>query len=207
MASPDDRRVRRTRAAIQQALLALMLEKGYEAVSATDIIERADVGRSTFYAHFTDKQQVLFDSLDELASFLRAHRGRPGDELFAFSRPMFEHAHEQRLLLGALFGRKGGGNVVQARMGYVLGELAREDLTTLAAGQTPRVRIDLIVTAVVGAYLALLGQWVDSAETSTPTDMDATFRALVIPGVRQAILPARPPAPTTRPTVTLRAES
>src|SRR5688500_6236743 len=79
-----DRRVRKTRDAIRQALIDLMTEKGYEAVTVADIIGRADIGRSTFYTHFTDKQQVLNASLDELAGFLRAHRAaRPG-ELFAF---------------------------------------------------------------------------------------------------------------------------
>src|SRR5687767_3562998 len=62
-----DRRVRRTRRLVQQALVELILEKGYDAVTVTDIIDRADVGRSTFYAHFTDKQDVLFSNLDELA--------------------------------------------------------------------------------------------------------------------------------------------
>src|SRR5690349_18531587 len=76
-----DRRVRRTREAIHQALMALMLEKGYDAVTVSEIIERADIGRSTFYAHYTDKRDVLFASLDGLADFLRAHRD-DGNDLF-----------------------------------------------------------------------------------------------------------------------------
>ena len=52
-----DRRVQRTRKLLQDALMALILEKGYEAVTIQDIIDRANVGRSTFYAHFLDKQQ------------------------------------------------------------------------------------------------------------------------------------------------------
>src|SRR5262245_45123225 len=56
--SPIDRRVARTRAMLHQALLALIMEKGYEAISVADICERADVGRSTFYAHFTGKDDL-----------------------------------------------------------------------------------------------------------------------------------------------------
>ena len=54
-----DRRVRRTRRALHDALLTLMTEKSYDAVTVQDIIDRADVGRSTFYSHFTDKRYLL----------------------------------------------------------------------------------------------------------------------------------------------------
>ena len=62
----EDRRVRRTRAALREALLALMTEKGYEAVTVQDLIDRADIGRSTFYSHFTDKTDLLHDMLTEM---------------------------------------------------------------------------------------------------------------------------------------------
>ncbi len=83
--------------------MELILEKGYDAVTVTDIIARADVGRSTFYAHFTDKQDVLFSNLDQLTFLHPAPRDDPG-ELFAFSRPMFEHVREQERLVRALLG-------------------------------------------------------------------------------------------------------
>ena len=56
-----DRRVQRTRESLHRALIALMIEKGYDAVTVGDIVDRANVGRSTFYAHYTDKED-LFDS-------------------------------------------------------------------------------------------------------------------------------------------------
>jgi len=87
-----DRRVRRTRTAILRALISLMREKGYDAVTVTDIIDRADVGRSTFYTHFTDKSDVLDESLDGLRWFLRAHRDTGGGRLFAFSLAMLSSA-------------------------------------------------------------------------------------------------------------------
>lgn len=178
-----DRRVRRTRDAIHQALLGLMLEKGYDAVTVADIIERADVGRSTFYTHFTDKQHVLYATLDGLAAFLRAHGD--GDRLFGFSRAMFEHVHEQRELLRGLFGRR-GGTVVQDRIRQVLADLVREDLES-RAGPAASVPIDLAVDAVVGAYLALLARWVDDRESCTPRQLDDAFRRLVVPGIAASL--------------------
>jgi AcrR family transcriptional regulator len=187
MASPKvDRRVRRTRTAIQQALIALMLEKGYDAVTVSDIIDRADVGRSTFYAHFTDKHDVLDDSIESLGVFLRTSRDAADGQLFGFSLAMFEHAHGQRQLLRALVGRR-GGTVVQARIGQLLAELVREELTTLTAKRPPTLPVELIVTGVVGAYQALLARWLDESEPHTPHQMDTAFRRLVIPGVAAAI--------------------
>ncbi|MFF5206205.1 TetR/AcrR family transcriptional regulator [Streptosporangium sp. NPDC000396] len=179
--------MRRTRQAIQQALIALILEKGYDAVTVSDIINRADVGRSTFYAHFTDKQDVLFDNLDELAAFLKAgHAHEPG-RLFAFSLPMFEHVDEQRDLVRALLGRRGGG-VVITRVEQILAEIVRDELLAAMSSDTrPPATLDLVVTCVVGAFMALLVQRVDGDAPVTARQMDALFREVVTPGVRAAL--------------------
>ncbi|MBO0803611.1 MAG: TetR/AcrR family transcriptional regulator [Nocardiopsaceae bacterium] len=57
-----DRRVRRTRALLHQALIELILEKGYGRITVQDILDRADVGRSTFYSHYRDKDALLLDN-------------------------------------------------------------------------------------------------------------------------------------------------
>lgn len=62
MTEPADRRVRRTRRALHQALIGLMLERGYARITVQDILDRADVGRSTFYAHFRNKDDLLVGS-------------------------------------------------------------------------------------------------------------------------------------------------
>ena len=59
MAKPLDRRIQKTRKALLNALISLILEKGYDKVTIQDIIDRADVGRSTFYAHFENKEHLL----------------------------------------------------------------------------------------------------------------------------------------------------
>ena len=64
--SRPDRRVGKTRKALKEALTDLILEKGYEAVTVQDVIDRADVGRSTFYAHFVDKDDLLMAILADL---------------------------------------------------------------------------------------------------------------------------------------------
>src|SRR4029079_1728498 len=61
-----DRRVARTRRALKEALTDLILEGGYESGTVQDVIARADVGRSTFYAHFLDKDDLLMAILADL---------------------------------------------------------------------------------------------------------------------------------------------
>jgi AcrR family transcriptional regulator len=186
--APADRRVRRTRAAIRDALMALMLEQGYEAVTVAGIIARADIGRSTFYTHFTDKQHVLYASLDELADLLRAHRDAAPDRLFGFSLPLFTHVHEQRPLLRVLLGRR-GGTAVQQRLRHLLTELVLEDLRRAAADREAPVPLHLVADAVAGAYLALLARWADDQEPASPQALDRVFRRLVVPGVTAMLRP------------------
>ncbi|MFC6083479.1 TetR/AcrR family transcriptional regulator [Sphaerisporangium aureirubrum] len=188
-----DRRVRRTRRAVQQALVELILEKGYDAVTVTDVIGRADVGRSTFYAHFTGKQEVLFSNLDELVRILHPVPRAAPAALFSFSLPMFEHVREQGRLVRALIGRRGGTTVV-AHAEQVLAAVVREELlASLPDGRRPPESLDLVVTGIVGAFMALVREWVDGDFTATPAVLNDAFLSLVVPGA-EALLAQAPGA-------------
>ena len=67
-----DRRTRRTRRSLREALFALILEKGYDAVTIEHITERADLGRTTFYLHYRDKEDLLLEAIDTIAAELIA---------------------------------------------------------------------------------------------------------------------------------------
>src|SRR6266545_1260869 len=71
-----DRRVQKTRKLLQDALIELVVEKSYESVSIREILDRANVGRSTFYAHFQDKDQLLHSILDRLDELFEQHKKR-----------------------------------------------------------------------------------------------------------------------------------
>ena len=64
-----DRRISKTKKAIYQAFLQLLNAKGYESTTVQDIIDLADVGRSTFYCHYESKEILL----DELCHYLFHH--------------------------------------------------------------------------------------------------------------------------------------
>jgi len=176
-----DRRIRRTRAALQAALIDLMTEKGYDAVTVQDIIDRADVGRSTFYAHFTDKEDLLVSGIENLRPQV-AGGSSASAEPFAFSVELFRHVRGQRRLYRALVGRRGGA-VVLRWFTKMVSDLIREDLEKLPPRKVSEIPLDVSVQFLAGAYMSVLGWWVDSGTKHTPEEMDRMFRALATGGV------------------------
>src|SRR5438045_9204104 len=96
-----DRRIQRTQALLKTALMSLIQEKGFEALSVQDIIDRANVGRATFYAHFDSKDDLLASGIEGLRTSLKERQRQAltsatgaDERLFAFSRELFAHADE-----------------------------------------------------------------------------------------------------------------
>jgi AcrR family transcriptional regulator len=191
MAVGSDRRVRKTRRALHGALLELIIEKGYEAVTVQDIIDRADVVRSTFYAHFTDKQDLLRGGIQDLQAGLRQACTTPAGEqpqLFGFSREFFRHASAHRRLFRALVGRRGGATLVLPWFTQMIADLVREELTALSPRQhSNAVPLDVVVQFVTGACMSLLTWWLDAEAGPSPQEMDRMFRELAIPAVVAAL--------------------
>lgn len=186
----EDRRTRRTRTALRASLTSLMAEKGYHAVTVQDLIDRADVGRSTFYAHYADKGELLDDLLAGLWGLLMPSAStRPPDPRrpLRFSLEMFRHVSDQRALLLGLLGPEQGGPVLRQVEG-MLTEVVRGELQQIAAGSgSIGIPTDLIAATVVASFLAALRWWADTDFTRTPEEMDAFYQALVAPGVRSII--------------------
>jgi len=61
-----DRRIRRTCKSLHEALISLLLEKNYDEITVQEILDRTDVGRSTFYAHFEGKDELLVSGIHDL---------------------------------------------------------------------------------------------------------------------------------------------
>ncbi|MCK4727276.1 MAG: TetR/AcrR family transcriptional regulator, partial [Anaerolineales bacterium] len=111
-----DRRVQRTRQLLRDALVSLILEKGYQKITIQDIIDRANVGRSTFYSHYRDKDDLLLSGFDELAHDLHRHMRSPdttGDDHghLLHSLEFFIHACNNRELYIAM-SESGGGDLI-----------------------------------------------------------------------------------------------
>jgi AcrR family transcriptional regulator len=182
-----DRRVARTRGMLQRALNTLTLKKGYEAITIEDICEAANVGRSTFYAHYTGKDDLKRSGLEhlrqELLDHQRAASDNRGGRSLAFSLPMFEHARDHLDLYRALVGNRGGA-VALGTIRQILSDLVRDELHA-SAGKKPNSAIprELVVHHVIGAYMAVLTWWLDGGAKLPPQQMDTMFRRLAIEGL------------------------
>jgi AcrR family transcriptional regulator len=191
----SDRRVRRTRRLLREALLALILEKGYDRVTVQDVLERADVGRATFYAHFRDKDDLLLSGAADLRESLRqqmaafaAGQVSGARDTTQITRVLFEHAGRHRRLYRALVGRRGSGTLLK----YAHDDLAaliREHLEDAIARRRlqPEVPLEVTVEFLASALLALLTWWLDNDMPYTADEMGRMFQRLAGSGVPPAL--------------------
>src|SRR5216683_4662018 len=127
-----DRRVRRTRTSLHKALISLALEKNYDSITVQEVLDRADVGRSTFYTHFQSMDELLISGVHDLRitlnSALQQQRtpAKRHESVIAFSRAMFEHANEYRNVYFALLNTR-AWPLVRQHLQNVLEELIRRE--------------------------------------------------------------------------------
>lgn len=185
-----DRRVARTRGTLQKALTSLTLKKGYEAITIKDICDAANIGRSTFYAHYTSKDDLKRSGLEHLRRLLVDQHKHAlaasediGSRCLAFSLPMFEHARDHIDLYRALVGNRGGA-IALGTIRQILSDLVRSELAA-SADKNPNVAIprELVVQYIVGAYMAVLTWWLDGGAKPAPQRIDTMFRRLATEGV------------------------
>jgi AcrR family transcriptional regulator len=176
----NDRRSVRTKAALESSLLALIRRKRYEAITIRDICDAANVGRSTFYAHYHGKDDLKRRGLDHLRDQLidaQTTTAMSSDaRCLRFSLPMFEHARSHLDVYRAMK-RNRGGSIALGRIREIICELIREEIKTRTEGG-PDAAPELAVQFLVGAYIAVLIWWLDGGAQLAPERVDAMFRQL-----------------------------
>jgi AcrR family transcriptional regulator len=186
MAEVMDRRAARTRKAVHGALMSLILRKGYDAITIQDIIDEADVGRSTFYAHYTGKEDLLRRGFATLrAELIDAQRtarsraeGSPAEPL-GFSLAMFEHAAGYTDVYRALVGGRGGVVAVN-EIRLALAEIVKKEPAVQEGETVPQ---EISVEFIVGTFLTVLTWWLERRPRLSPAEADAIFRQLAIRGI------------------------
>ena len=185
-----DRRTRKTRQLLRDALLALLNEKRYEEISVQDIIERADVARSTFYMHYMDKDDLLTGGQGvfaaNLGEQLTAHPRRA--EASAFSaRVWFYHVQAQAPIL-KLIAKDSALDLAMKTLHEIVQRSVEESMRThFQDGKETAVPPSVIVDYVAGSLMVLLKWWFKQGMTHTPEQMEAMFQQLVVPGVSTAL--------------------
>ncbi|HTY50201.1 MAG TPA: TetR/AcrR family transcriptional regulator [Steroidobacteraceae bacterium] len=174
---------------MHEALLRLIREREYHRISVGEILARANVGRSTFYTHFRDKEALFASAVQEMLASLRpateADAVQPTERIIGFARPLFEHIERHRSAGGARMGQRGRVALhehVRRILARWVGEEMRRDAST-DRNSTARFPPDLLAQYVASTFVLVLDWWVDRRCMPSATEADALFRSLVLPVV------------------------
>ena len=190
-----DRRVQRTRRALRDALLSLLPERGWDDVSVQDICERADVGRSTFYGHFRDKDDLLLSGFEILHAELDQAMAKAGTErepnVSDIAQALFRHAEANRRVFRAMWGARSGEIVLRTARKFLKGRI-REEVGTMLPGTGNPAVFEAVVEFKANALLSLLSWWLDVESTLSAEELHKLFVTLTRPGVEAALGQSRP---------------
>ena len=190
-----DRRIQKTMNLLHEALGSLIREKPYDEIVVQDILDRANVGRSTFYMHFRDKDELLASGIHDMLGSVHApsetqSSGKPFERLVSFSLPVFEHIHQHRNTGTAMMGSR-GRVIVHEHLQKVVAEQIADDVRKHFHGRrrpASQIPPDLLVRYVASTFILVLNWWVESRSQLPPREVNALFRALVQPTLATAIL-------------------
>ncbi|HEY3345418.1 MAG TPA: TetR/AcrR family transcriptional regulator [Anaerolineaceae bacterium] len=198
-----DRRTNRTRRLLREALLALILERGYDAVTVEEITERADLGRTTFYLHYRDKEELLLESVVALANDLTAVIARTPIAEWRTTpdptrpQPMqlplslaFQHAADHSDLYRIILRGEGHTQMVErireiiiAQVNHFLVVRVPEENVALHPG----VPQDVFANYFAGAFLGVLTWWLENDLPYPPDEMATYFQKILYDGAQRVL--------------------
>lgn len=182
-----DRRSRRTERILREALHSLILEKGYDGVTVQDIADRADVGRSTFYAHFENKDKLHLSAFDAVRDGLLQTGEADGNnkigEIKFNSLRLFQQAHESRRFYRVLAGKAAGDsflkNMFRQTRDLVLEELQK----SLPEKHENSPEIKAAAHFYASSLIATLTFWLDNNLPLSPEEINDLFNELAMRGL------------------------
>jgi len=190
--SPD-RRVEKTRGQLHDALMSLLHEKSYAEIAVKEILDRANVGRSTFYMHFGDKDELLASGIADVLAAIRAAKLPPSanrvERVVGFGLPVFEHIAEQRAKHRRAGKARLGDHGRAVHHEYLQKALVEMISTQMTCDSETRrheprqVPAELLARHVASTFILVLNWWIEQRNTFTPVQADALFRALVVPAL------------------------
>lgn len=190
--SIKDRRIQKTHALLREALASLIHEKDYDVISVTEILDRANVGRSTFYMHFAGKDELLVSGMLEMLRSLSSkplqHSANRHERIIRFSLPIFEHVVERRSEVRAGMGPRGRA-ILHEHLQRVLTEMISDDVRREYRGRGRALEAmspDVLARYVASTFILVLNWWLERQSEMSSKEVDAVFRALVLPTLASA---------------------
>ncbi len=188
-----DRRIQKTEALLREALAALIREKSYDDIVVKEILDRANVGRSTFYTHFRDKDELLLSGIQDMLRSARPAGGgrvpaKPCDGIVWFSLPILEHIEKHRHTGGATMGPR-GRRAMHEHLQHAITELIEDEVrTALRRSRTAgHASPELLVRWIASTFVLVLNWWVESDSLLPAREADSLFRGLIEPSLAELL--------------------
>lgn len=201
--SKTDRRIQRTRQALHAALLELIKEKGYDAISIEEITERANVGRATFYLHYKDKEDLLLEEFSEMANegvqilseipfsaWFPIHETEGENDPSGPLLMVFQHIKDNSELYYILLKSAKSSRTVERIRKISTEVITRFVEAKLETDPIPiffKVPIDFFAAYFSGALLSTVDWWLEEDMRHSPEEMTRLFRSLFFSGVKETI--------------------
>src|SRR5215467_11469046 len=193
-AVPGDRRVRRTQATLQRALIDLVQERDLSQITVADVADRADVSRSTFYDHYQDVHELaeaactsMLDDMFSSVLGIYAARAHPSAEIHDPALTgFFAHFAEHAGLYRSLLGPTGSARVIEhvrrrtTAAAHYSGRLAPTGDTAPHTAGSPDFPLDVPAAFVAGALLGVAADWLQRGCPRTPLEMTTLTKPLLI---------------------------
>ena len=191
-----DRRVQRTRALLRDALMALVQEKGYDAVTVEEITERANLGRTTFYLHYQSKDDLLLDHHTDFTAHLNLDRlsreqllgDEPQPEMVTFLQEISEGK-----AVYLAFTRAKDADIIMRNVRQRTMENLQESLQEAFPNATPHVPLEVLTNYLVRAQMSLIDWWITNRTGYEAEQIAAMLHRLQSAAVRDAFGPDAQP--------------
>lgn len=187
-------------------MMEILLEKRYDAITVQDLLDRAGIGRSTFYAHYFDKDDVLAHITEQMLESFRLRVAMDGTghaehdaQTILPSLEFFRHVHLQYAQLRPLVRGHAGEVMWEAGQALLSHNIEQVLATTQVDMASPSIPVTVIAQYLAGAFLSLLKWWLDAEMPYTPEEMDRIFQRLAMPGVQAIVGTHAKEGETTKP--------
>ena len=191
-----DRRVRATRDVLGDALIALMHEKPFESITVQHVLDRAKVSRSTFYSHYSDKNDLFLSDVEDFFEMFSTALIRHNDtsNRVAPVQEFFAHVADMRQLVSSMAASQKIRDVFDLGQGHFARAIDQRLATLPATRNLSPTRRSALAHASAGSLFSLLNWWLSHGGSTTPVQMDALFHQTLWSGINS---PAQRPASTS----------
>ncbi|HKI26582.1 MAG TPA: TetR/AcrR family transcriptional regulator [Candidatus Sulfotelmatobacter sp.] len=179
-----DRRILRTRDALGDAMMALLHEKSFDEITVQQVLDRAGVGRATFYAHYRDKDDLFLsdveDFLEHVSGVLKRQNANPRRLLPV--REFLTHIRDVREFHAALVKSDKLNEVWTLARGFFARSI--EERLQAAGVQLDPASRSAQAHALAGSFFSLLDWWIDKGMKADPKEMDDLFHHMAWSGLQ-----------------------